>query len=158
GVSLGTAWVKNRGASNDHAGAGRDDATDVTDIDSAVDFDGCGVAHAVEKSPDVPDFGLAAGNEGLSPEPGVNRHHEHVVDIRRDGLQKNNRCRWVDDDASFDPEILDGVHGAMEVRKYLDVNRHHRRAGFRKRFNVPIRVCNHGVNIGGHLGEAVGGG
>ena len=66
---------------------------DVRAIDAAVDLDRRGVARRVEQRAHRPDFRLAARDESLAAEARVDRHHEHVVDVAGDLLERDDRRR-----------------------------------------------------------------
>ena len=76
---------------DEDARAGGDDAADVAQIDAAVDLDRRRVAGAIEQRAHLADFRLAARDERLAAEAGVDRHHEHEVDVAGDLLERADR-------------------------------------------------------------------
>ena len=89
------------------------------------------------------------------PNPGVDRHHEHVVDVAGDLLDRDDRRRRIEHDARLGAERLDGVHRAMQVRQHLDVHRDHRGAGLGERVDVAIGVGDHQVDVERHRRDAL---
>ena len=63
---------------------------------------------------------------------------------------RSDRRRRVDHDAGLDAERLDRVHGAMQMRQHLDVDRDHRGAGVRERLDVAIGIGDHQVDVERH--------
>ena len=105
------------------------DAGRVGQIYAAIHFDGRLVAGCIEQLAYRPNLRLASRDESLAPEPGIDRHHQHVVDIGRHLLDRDHRRRRVEDDARLRAETLDQLQRAMQVRQHLHVDRDHRRPG-----------------------------
>ncbi len=140
---------------DDDAGAGRDNLGNVLLIDAAVDCHRRAVPGAIEQLADFPDFRLAARNESLTAEAGIDRHHQHVVDVGGDVFEHHRWRRRIEHHASPDTQRLDGVHRAMQMRQDLDVDRHHRRARVGKRVDVLIGIRDHQVHVDRDLRDAL---
>ena len=146
----GPLWIRraeNRAPGDQDIGARRDHSGCVRGIDSAVHFDGRVAAVTVQQRADRLDLRLGTGDEGLTSEARVHRHHQHVIEIAGDFLEHADRGRRIDGDAGLCPEFLDVLNGAMEMREHFEVNRDHRRAGTHERFDVPVRVLDHQVHV-----------
>ena len=114
----------------------------------------CVVACAVEQSAHVPNFRLAARNESLAAETGVDRHDEHIVDVGGDLEDRADRRRGIQHDSRLGAQRLDGVHRAVQMRQHFHVDRDHRGAGVGERLDVAVRLLNHQVHIERDGGDA----
>ena len=76
-----------------------------------------GFAACVEQARTRTDFRLAARDESLAAEPRVDRHHQHVVEVAGDLLERADRRRRVERHAGLRAELLDRVDRAVQVRQ-----------------------------------------
>ena len=56
--------------------------------------------------PELPDFLARGFDEFLTSESRIHGHHEDIVEILQDVVEKMERCRWVKGDAGLRPGSL----------------------------------------------------
>ena len=116
-------------------------------VDAAIDLDWRRRPSVGQHRADAAQLFHAVGNEGLSAKSRVDRHHEHVVQIAGDVLQRDCGRRRVQHGAGTRAELLDEADGPMQVRHRLDVDRHHVGAGLHERLDVAVRFLDHQVHV-----------
>ena len=114
-------------------------------------------APAVEQLADSTHFRLAPRDKGLAAESGIDRHHEHVVEVADDLFERADGRRRIDRDAGQRSQLLDEMQRPMEVGQHLGMNRDPRRSGVDERLDVAIGVENHQVHVERNLGHLVDG-
>jgi len=146
--------VEHGRAGDDNPDTSGDDARDIVDVDTAVDFDGRVVADPIEQRPNRTNFGLAPRDESLSPEPRIDGHDQDEVDVGGDLLERANGRRGVQNDAGLCAQGLDGVDRAMEVRQHFDMHRDHAGARLGECVEVLVGIHDHQVNIQRNLRDS----
>src|SRR4030095_5161195 len=61
-------------------------------VDPAVDADRRIAAVPIEQFADSPYLRLAARDKSLTAKAGVYRHHQHVIDVRRNLIERDDGC------------------------------------------------------------------
>src|SRR5260221_536381 len=73
------------------------------------------VTSSVTAFRDAADFGQSRVQKVLMPEPRVDGHHQHLVDVGQDFLKNACRRRWIDNDARTLSESSNALHRAMQI-------------------------------------------
>ncbi len=127
---------------------------DVAHVHAAVHLDARAEAAVLDLLAQPAHLVEAAGQELLAAEPRVDRHHQHVVELGQDLLERGQRRRGVDGHAGLDPAVLQVGHRPLEVGQRLRVQADPRRPGVDECVEVAVRVLDHQVHVQGQRGGA----
>src|SRR6266702_6096717 len=83
----------------------------------------------------------------LSAEPGINAHHQHMMNHRKDFDERLDRSSRIDHNPREHPMLLNLLQCAMQMPADLLVNADHVRPGLRELGDEGVRVLDHQMAI-----------
>ena len=134
----GIARAERRGAHHHDVGARGHDLGDVPGIDAAVHLQLDREAAGADALAQPPELVERRRQQLLVGEAGVHGHHQHVVELGQDLLERRDRRRGVERHAGRDAALAQVRDRTLQVRHGLDV--HADRAWRRRRRRRPGRA------------------
>src|SRR5439155_12637617 len=95
----------------------------------------------------------ASGQELLSSEARVYRHHHHVVQFGCDLLHAHERCRGIQGDTRLEAALAQVGDRPLQVGQRLDVQADPVRACVGESVDVKVGVLDHEVHVQGEPGR-----
>ncbi len=130
---------------------------EVAGVDAAVDLDRDREPPRPDRLAEPPDLVEARGEERLPGEAGVDRHHEHEVDLGQDLLERADGGRGVEHHPGPHAALAEVVDGALQVGERLDVHADRGGARVGEGVEVPLGALDHEVHVDGQPGGAPAG-
>ena len=121
-ISARTA-LERRGAGDENIGARRDHGARGLLIDAAIDFEIDPPAAGVDAPAQGADLLELLGDETLSAEARVHRHHEHEIDVTEEIIHHLDRRARIERHAGALAQRLDQLERAMRMRPRLGMDR-----------------------------------
>jgi hypothetical protein len=138
---------EDRRARHEDVCPGRDDRRCVVGGDTPVDLKSGHGSGVVEELAGLAQAMEGSGNEPLSPEAWIDRHHEDEVEIRNDVTENVHGGGWVDRHAGSDSELANLLHGAVQVRTRFHMNGQDLGPGFSEVLEIPLGCLDHEVDV-----------
>src|SRR5689334_24103575 len=150
----GVGRAEHRGAGDEGVRAGAPRLRDGIGGDAAVHLEGRPRAAAVEQGTDSPDL-VGGGREvRLSAVAGIDRHHQHEVEIRHDLLDEADGAGRVEREPRPHPALAHRRELALDVDGRLGMEGEHRSPLVGVLGDVVLGVLHHEMDVDRSLGDA----